>query len=141
MVTISFIVGCTKSNSIEDKIKDNVEKDCKNANCAIIITNLTDFQWDKMYVFNNPTAPDEIDQAIGLNYPYYVEFTRTIVFLNKNKIVHYENHHSKAEGPTDGEVLFKYPDSLKYQVYKPGQSTFKVKQKTSKDISYYVLFQ
>ena len=104
------------------------------------ITERTDFQWDKMNVFNNPTAPDEVSQAIELNYPYYVEFTRTIVFLNKNKIVHYENHHSKAEGPTDGEVLFDYPDSLKYQVYKPGQSTFKVKQKISKDISYYVLY-
>lgn len=140
VLTITFIAGCTKNNDIEGKIRQQI-KDCKNDSCRVSIRQLTNFKWDKMYVFNNPTAPGDIDQAIGLNYPNYVEFTRTIVFLDKNKIVHYENHHSKAEGPTDGEVLFGYPDSLKFQVYKSDQSIFRVKRKTFKDGTYSVLYQ
>jgi len=92
-----------------------------------------------MYVFNHPSAPDVIDQALGMHYPYYIEFIRSIIFLNKNQIVHYENNHSKVEGPTDDEILFDYPDSLNYQIYKPGQFIFNVKPNTSKDFSYYVL--
>lgn len=140
VLLITLITSCTQNNDIERKIKQQI-KDCKDDSCRVSIRQLTNFKWDKMYVFNNPTAPGDIDQVIGLRYPYYVEFTRTIVFLDKDKIVHYENHHSKAEGPTDGEVLFGYPDSLKFQVYKPDQSIFRAKRKTFKDGTYFILDQ
>ena len=138
LILAAALVGCNKSNSIEKKLREKIE-DCKTETCSIPITQVTDFKWDKMYVFNHPSAPDVIDHALGIHYPYYVEFTRSIIFLNKNQIVHYENNHSKAEGPTDGEVLFDYPDSLNYQIYKPGQAIFKVKRDTSENIPYYVV--
>ena len=78
-----------KSNSIEDRIKNSIN-DCSNSNWTIDITKLTDFKWDKMYVFHIATGPDEISGAIEFNYPYYEEFSRSIVFVNKGKIVHYE---------------------------------------------------
>ena len=137
ILTVSF-VGCTKNSSIERKLREQIA-DCKSQSCLIPIAQVTDFKWDKMYVFNHPSAPDVIDHALGIHYPYYVEFTRSIIFLNKNQIVHYENNYSKAEGPTDGEVLFDYPDSLNYYIYKPAQVIFKVKRDTSKNTPYFVV--
>ena len=139
ILVIVFFISCVNTNSIEKKIREKIEKDCQNEDCYIPITELTFFTWNKMFVFNYPSSPDDIDQALGMHYPHYVEFTRSIIFLNNNQIVHYENNDTKVEAPTEGEVIFDYPDSLNYQVYIPGQKIFKVKRKKSKNISYYLL--
>jgi hypothetical protein len=135
-----FIAGCTKSNNIEERIRDKI-KDCDNNNCIIEITKLTDFHWDKMYVFNEPESPDVIDQAIGINYPYYEEFSHSIIFLNKRKIVHYENNESDIETATDGSIMFDYPDTLRYKVYIPAEVKFRFKVITFSKGAYYKLYQ
>lgn len=106
----------------------------------MIISNLTDFKWDKMYVFNAATGPDEISDAIGINYSYYQEFSKSMVFLYKKKIVHYENNEDNIETATDGSVIFDYPDSLMHQVYTPKQAVFKVKKVNFSKGSYYLLY-
>lgn len=131
-------IGCTNSSSVEKKIEQKIEN-CNTDTCSIRLKQIADFQWDKMYVFNHPSAPDVIDNALGIHYPYYVEFTRSIIFLKGKQIVHYENNHSKAEGPTDGEVLFDYPDTLNYMVYRPTQLIYKIKRDTSNGIRFYIV--
>ncbi|WP_184551096.1 hypothetical protein [Mucilaginibacter sp. FT3.2] len=105
------------------------------------ITQLVKFKWDRMYVFNAPVSLEVINQALGVQYPHYVEFTRPIIFMNGSEIVHYENNKSNIEGFTTGQIVFDYPDSLKYQVYTPQKSTFKVIRKKFTDGVYYKLYQ
>jgi hypothetical protein len=94
-----------------------------------------------MYVFNEPESTEVIDQAIGISYPYYEEFSRSIIFLNKRKIVHFENNESDIETATDGSVMFDYPDSLRYKAYTPNEVKFKFKVIPFSKGTYYKLFQ
>lgn len=135
-----FIAGCA-SNDMEDKIKKAIGTCRGSDNCIVIISSLTDFKWDKLYVFNTATAPDVIDSAIGMDYPYYEEFSRTMIFLNKGKIVHHESHSDEIETATDGAVIFDYPDSLNHQVYIINHDKFSTQIIRFKAGEYYLLKQ
>jgi hypothetical protein len=128
--------------------KENIEKkigskgrDCKNnKNCEIVIMQLTNFKWEKMFFFDSSANLEVINKALGLDYSdYYKGYTRTIIFLNGNKIVHYENNRADAESVIDGQVIFDYPDSLKSQVYTPKNAKFRITSKTFGDKAYYQL--
>lgn len=93
-----------------------------------------------MYVFDNAASPEVINEAIGMDYPYYEEFSKTMIFLKGGKIVHYENHKDEIETATDGSVIFDYPDSLQYQVHTPAQAKFKFRVKKFSGGSFYELY-
>ena len=141
LLLLLLVISCKNiNNNIEERIIDKIN-DCDNGNCTIEITQLTDFRWDKMFVFNEAQPPEEIEQAIGSKYPYYEEFSRTIIFLYKHKIVHYENNESDIETATDGSVIFDYPDSLKYKLYTPNNVKFRFKSIPFSKGTYYKLYQ
>ena len=80
---------------------------CKSdAPCIVRIKDLTDFQWDKMYVFSYGAYPEYIEKALGAPLPYYVEFQRRMVFLKDGKIVYREDEPTDVEHLVDGEVTF-----------------------------------
>jgi len=137
---VIMITGCT-SNDMEGRIKKSAKLCDGSNNCTVTISSLTDFKWDKMYVFDNATAPEIIDSAIGMEYPYYEEFSRTMIFLNKGKIVHHESHPDEIETATDGAVIFDYPDSLNHQVYTINRDKFSIQIIAFKEGSYYLLKQ
>jgi len=139
---IVLISGCldVRKANISESITE-AANDCKSQDCMIDINKLTNFKWDKMYVFNTATGPEEISNAIKTDYPYYQEFTKSMVFLYKKKIVHYENNEDDIETATDGSVIFNYPDSLHYQDYTNDQVLFKAKKVNFDKGSYYVLYK
>jgi len=68
-----------------------------------------------MFISDQPEDLDVIDKALGFSFAeYYKEFTRVIVFLKGDKIVHYENDVSNIEKMINGQVIFDYPDSMRY---------------------------
>jgi hypothetical protein len=137
---VIFLVGCTNGN-IEKGIV-NKSKSCKSENCVVKITELTDFSWDRMVVFSSPEPLEVISPAIGIDYSkYYEEFSRPIIFLKGNQIVHYENNPADAEHFIDGQVVFDYPDSLTYVVYTPKEAIFNITSKNIKNGTYYILSQ
>ncbi|MDN3583835.1 hypothetical protein [Mucilaginibacter flavus] len=140
LFTATLYAGCS-NNNIEHNIGKKIQDECKTDSCTLVMAQIVKFKWDKMYVFNAPVSLEVINQALGVKYPYYVEFTRPIIFMNGSEIVHYENNKSNVESLIAGQVIFDYPDSLKYQVYTPKKSTFKVMQKKFNDGVYYKLYQ
>ena len=75
----------------------NKIEDCDSDKCKIVIVQLTDFKWDKMMVSNHYLSPEQIDAAIGMDYPYWKNNTRPMIFFYKNKIIHYENNEDNFE--------------------------------------------
>jgi hypothetical protein len=133
-----FLFGCRKNIENQIGIKG---RDCPtNSNCVITISQLTDFSWDKMYVFEPTESFQTINKIIDIDYSkFYKDFTRPIIFTKGKKIVHYENNRSDPEDVIDGQVIFDYPDSLKYMVYTPSNARFNLKAKSSGDKIYYIL--
>ena len=64
---IVFALSSCGSNSIESKIAGRVKAQCETPTpCIIRISDLTDFQWDEMYVFRYSASIDQIEQVIGV---------------------------------------------------------------------------
>ncbi|QLH31660.1 MAG: hypothetical protein HWD62_03775 [Cyclobacteriaceae bacterium] len=134
-----LLIGCSKTDTIESKIVLKISQ-CSEP-CFVSIKEIATFKWDKLYVFNLPASPEEINDALGINYPYYVEFTRPMIFLNGDSLVYYENNSSNVEGVVDDQVIFgRGSDATKYKIITPENSIFKSDRKISGNkMNYYEL--
>jgi hypothetical protein len=134
VVLISFN-SC--SHISESKMNKRIIKQYKhNPDSSISLNTFMSFKWDKVYVFGFPTTLENMNKTLGFSYPYYKEFCNTIVFLQNNQIVYHEENHTNVEKIENGEVIFKYPDSLNFACYKPANAIFKI-SKISLDRGFY----
>ena len=124
--------------SIEAKLAKRGE-DCGAKGCEINLTDITDFEWDKVYIYNHPTTLENVSDTLGIRYENFVEHRRPIIFLYKNKIVHAENHMLWSDEIDDGQVVF---DEYNYylHVYTSNNAKFILrKERYSSDVSFYLL--
>jgi hypothetical protein len=135
-----LILGCFFLKSIERKIGDKID-DCQpNADCIIKVTEITRFQWDKMYVFDYAKSDYEIGNQLGTEYDGRELFKRRLIFLKDGKIVYQENLLTAISDSVDRAVGF---DKLTYNnslLFTPETAIFRG-QKYSPDgskISYFL---
>jgi len=115
LVSIS-IYGCNeRSSSMESKIVNHIDS-CNY--CEIILKDITTFSWEKVYIFNTPASLEEIEKAIGSQYPNYKEFTRAWIFMKSNRIIYSENNPSNIEHVIKDQIIFEDEmDTDKYKIY------------------------
>jgi hypothetical protein len=147
IVAMAFL-GCNKHKNIEEKIVDAVGKKCKGGSeCIITMRELTDFSWDKMYVFDYRATSEDIEKVVGADIiTSFEEFTKYIIFTFAGKVVFYEKYDMAVEGFIDvtfrdKEVVFDIPYDTKYRVYTPDSAVFKVEKKGLNKGVYYELHQ
>lgn len=135
------VSGC-RSNNIESKIGRRVGAQCETSKpCIIRISDLTDFQWDEMYVFTYIAASDQIEQIIGVPVAERVQFTRKVVFRWHGKVVHNEELPTQVDNLLDGQVVFDIPDEDFYKLYRVDSAVFQVSKREFEDGVYYELKQ
>jgi hypothetical protein len=116
--------------SIERKIGKRIDNCQPNTDCIIKIAEITDFQWDKMFVFHYGVPFDEIQKHIGTEYGSYKEFKRQLVFIKDGKVIHQENLLTHISDTVDGAVQF---DGLEYNhplLFTPDTAVFKAQKYT-----------
>ncbi|MBE1554493.1 membrane lipoprotein lipid attachment site-containing protein [Sporosarcina limicola] len=94
--TLLLLVGCSQSSvqqntELEESIYSIVED--KNIS-EININSLTNFDWDKAFLFTPYTSQESIKEQLGVNFkdPSNIDIRDDIyllVFLNDKKVVHY----------------------------------------------------
>ena len=142
MFALMMLFGCSKSGQIEQRIGERINSCKPSEPCIVRITDLTDFQWDQMHVFEYGARLDEIEKALGTSFPNYVEFTRRLVFLKDGKIVYREDEPTDIEGPVNGKVCFgdeSYTDP--HWLFTPDNAVFRAKKKEFDGGVYYTLTQ
>lgn len=128
--------------SFESRIKEKIAADLKTHYKVILsLKELTDFDWDRLYVFDAHCSLKEINKVLGFDYPFYKEFSRILVFIKDEKIVYHEENAHSIEGIEDGEVIFSSNDTLKYSSYRKGAAFFRVENKKFEKGTYYELIQ
>jgi len=86
-------------SSIEAKLVTGINTTCHDySNCTIRLKDVTDFDWDRVYVFEYTAGQAEIEKVIGVPFPRYEEFKRSMIFLNGGKLVYGEAN------PTESNV-------------------------------------
>ncbi len=125
--------------STEGKLVTRINTTCgASGNCTIRLTDVTDFDWDLVYVFKYTARQSEIERVIGAPFPRYQEFQRSTIFLKDGKLVHSEANPTDVESLINNQVVFDIPDGEAYRSYS-SESRFEVKRKNFSRGVYYEL--
>jgi len=146
IVGILFLVGLgsclTKTvdpHSIEGKLVTRIQTTCgESSGCIVRLRDVTDFAWDRVYVFKTTARQYQIEEVIGVPFPQYEEFKRSMIFLKEGRLVHGEAEPTDVEAPINNQVIFDIPDTDSYRSYSP-ESQFNVTRKSRDGGSYYKL--
>lgn len=135
------VSGCG-ANNIETRIAGRVRAQCETPNpCIVRISDLTDFQWDEMYVFLYSASVDQMEQVLGAPVTEKDEFSRKVVFRWQGKVVRYEELPTDVSNLVDGEVVFDVADREYYKLYSVDSAVFRVEKKEFSNGIYYELRQ
>ncbi len=125
--------------SIEGKLVTRINATCGQSNsCTIRLSDVTDFAWDRVYVFKYNAKQSEIERIIGAPFPIYGEFKRSMIFLKGGAMVYSEVEPTDVEHPITNQVLFDIPYRDIYRSYS-AESQFEVERKTFQESVYYEL--
>ncbi len=129
-ICIVVFVGCRKYESpVSSAI---AEKVLKGEGTIINLTELTDFKWDKLYIFDPYESRDNIQSLIGQQFlknnelPMGVsEGDAFLLFMKDNKVVHYFNH-PRGKGDFSGLKNHNWftPQNAKFQVFQEGRGLY-----------------
>jgi len=141
---LAFFISC---NSVNDKIIAEYKRQISEKDsCIIDISNLVDFRWDKMYVFeygavDNSNFPKSVNDILVYLDVHSNGFTRKLVFTLNDRVVYYERHYVDIEETTKNEVIFDVlPGSSTYKIYPKEKAIFKVTREET-PVRYYYLQQ
>lgn len=134
------LVSCGKK-TVEDNIVNYIENNCKQFPCAIKIKEATDFNWDKMFVFDYGADIGEIERTVGTSIPRKKEFSRKLVFTKEGNLVHYDELPTNIEGIVDNQVGFDNVGSYSHKVYLVDDAVFEAQKYSQSDKTYYQLKQ
>ena len=126
-------------HSIEGKLVTKIKTACgESTGCTIRLKDVTDFDWDRVYVFNYAVTKDQIEKVIGAAFPRYEEFKRSIIFLKGGKIVYSEADPTDIESVINDQVVFDLAYGDNYKAYS-AESRFEVQRKNFSRGVYYEL--
>lgn len=133
-----FLLACSLG-TFEDKIVGKIEAECKSSPCVIRISDLTNFDWDKMYVFY---YGEDIEPILGVSIPEETRFTRKIVFTKEGNVVHYEELPTDIEAMVNNQVNFVDADgNYRHSVYSFDSAVFEAKKYSGGSGIFYQLDQ
>jgi hypothetical protein len=125
--------------SIEGKLVTRINTTCgESTSCTIRLRDVTDFAWDRLYVFKYNAGQSEIEKVIGAPFPLYEEFKRSMIFLNGGTVVYGEVEPTDVERPINNQVVFDIAYRDVYRSYS-SESQFEVKRKHFQGGVYYEL--
>jgi hypothetical protein len=129
--------GCT-DNSMKDRITQAIEQRCREkSECAIEMKTLTDFEWDRLVVFEVSSSDAEVSAALGFQYPDLTDLVGGLIFAHSGKIVHQEIFPYDPENPD--RLSFELPGQINCRAFTPHNANFKVKKEILDGKVYYTM--
>lgn len=140
LVLFGIAIGCKKDNTpFEAKLLSAISSKCQGRfPCTLPIKDVTDFEWDKLYVFKYTAHRGIVEKAVGHELRDFQEFHRRIIFTNRGNIVLYDEEPTNIEHVINNEVVFDIPDSNDYGSY-DASATFAIQKIATPRGSYYQL--
>ena len=143
-----FFVGCQKK---DDSLITNITKiidnnSDKSGSYNFNMKDATDFEWDKMVIYEPNCSNSDISVALGVSFRDSTDLIGGMVFVYKNKIVHKEkspfsdsnehpNKHPKLTYIVDNE-----PGKPRLKVLTPDNAVFEGKRTSIDGKSYDIIF-
>jgi hypothetical protein len=144
LIVIPFLLGsCSKS--FDKKIAEHIESKCSKFDdpygCVIDLHDITDFDWDSVYVFAGLTTVEDIYSAVGFTFEgkHVPDNYMRIIFVKGNQVVYQSQYYARS-----GKVQFRTyrKDETTFIHYSKNLSKFYVlkKDKTLENEYFYDLY-
>ncbi len=76
--------------SVEESIVEYVKENADNDRIFIDISELTDFDWDAMFIYSDGITRDDINKELGINYEGPLDAYKGLIFIKDNKFIYHE---------------------------------------------------
>lgn len=125
-----FLTGCGKKNKLELKITKYAEENYTEEGLEIHLLDFTDFDWDKVVVFQYPVSKKEISEAIGVEYKKSLDLLSGMIFVYESRIIYeeiFENNDS-FKNKVSPFVIYPHEDineKSHFKVFTPEEAVFK----------------
>ena len=113
LILLFSIAGCRNSDSIAERL---YSKCGDKQPCRLPLKDVTDFEWEKVYVFPVGASLEEIDQTLGFHYKQWEDVGEKIIFVSKGQVVYHEDYFPYPE-MKNGTVRFDLSNSLYVGLY------------------------
>ncbi len=136
LTVLLLALGC--QSQPESLVRKKIIEECQSEkSCVIKMEDFTNFQWDKLYVFNEGVTLPFINNELGFRYEDYTEFEKVMIFVKDEKITHKESENYNPSGRAESSIWFNLP-SNGYGVFTP-EDEFRVTQERIDGKVYYTL--
>jgi hypothetical protein len=133
LIQCFFIVSCQNGESIAKKL---YSKCADKQACRLPLKDVTDFKWDKVYIFSERTSLEEIDRTLGFHYKYWEDTGERIIFVSNTEVVYHEDRFPDAE-TKNGTTLYMISNRTYIGQY--NTAVFSVEKKEIKEDKYVYL--
>jgi hypothetical protein len=135
-----FLLGCENKSAIEQKIFDLVNENCTSFPCNVALSDILNGDWKKLYVFKPTATLEDIEKALGFQYPFWDDVGKRFIFVNsENKIVYQEVMFPTYSGLSNDDIIFPMKYEEVYRLYE--NAPFIVEKINFPDGHYYTLVQ
>jgi len=94
---------------IKDKIFAKLQLDsAKQDSCILVLNNITDFNWDTVYIVEPSVTLDELNKVLGFYYPFWDDIADRIIFTFERRVVYHEDKFPYSDVPTNEHVYFSF---------------------------------
>lgn len=121
--SLLLLVGCSQSSVQQNReLEESIHSIVEDKNISEInINSLTNFDWDKAFLFAPYTTQKSIDEQLGIDFkdPSKIDIRDDIyllVFLNDNKVVHYAEINRQQSDFSVGEKEYLTPSNASINI-------------------------
>ena len=131
-----------KIGSFEGEALDVIE-DCSDfKNCVISINQITNFDWDTMYVFRYLATDEDIKLITGISPENLGDsYSSKVVFMKEREVVFFEKRDvDVSSGPDNNAIVFDFGHtSRKFKLFTRESDLFNVERVYFGNEKYYYL--
>lgn len=110
IMIVGIIIVFNKDKKVSNKIMKYYNAKEETA-FEIKLSDFTDFEWDNVIIYRNPTTKKEIKEITGVNYDKELDLQSGMIFTKDDKVVYEEVFKSDFESPYVF-IIYPYEDKI-----------------------------
>ena len=104
---------------LERKIAARIDRCQSSQSCEFRLSELTDFEWDRAFIFPAGTTRQEIETKLHASFPQQVDTMPLLVFMEDGRVVYEEEEAWHAEKAAVNGVTFDPATGERESEYDP----------------------
>lgn len=126
-----------REGAIRENLVRLIDTCSAGASCKVSLGAVTDFEWDRVAVFEVGATPARLSEALGAKYSGETDLTSGVVFSKAGAVVHEETFVLDPEKPA--KLRYDVEDAAHVKGYSRAEANFEASKKSIDGTAYYTI--